>query len=374
MRTDIKHTITAAFLLLATPAALLADAPQQPPAPKVDVYEVRPAGELPVRLEYPARIQSINSATVVARVTGLLMKKHFKEGSFVKKGAPLYTIEPDIYSAAVREREADYSVAEAIFNNASRDWERVEGLYKDNALSKKEYDASLAAFERSKAELNAAKARLQSARIDLGYTRVNAPISGIAGKKETDLGNVVSAGTPLVTITQTDPIFAEFSIPDTDMLKINESLKNGRWGKRPGENLRAAVTVGSLNVSGKIDFISPVIDDKTASVQARAEFANKDNLLMPGSFGRISIEGLKRNNAVMVPQKAILQNPKGTIVFIVEDGKAAVRPVKLGDTEGDNYIVEAPLHPGDKVIVNNFFHVKPGMAVEIDKTINAEGK
>ncbi len=374
MKRTLRTALVGTAFLLAAPhlmAETAAAAPQQAPAPKVDVYEVRPPAQLPVTFEYPARLQSMQSASVVARVTGVLLKQHYTEGSFVKQGTLLYTIEPDIYAAAVHEREADCAVAEALFTNAKRDWERVEALYKDKAISKKEYDASLATFERTKAELNAAKARLDSAKIDLNYTEVKAPVSGIAGKKATDVGNVVASGTPLVTITRTDPVYAEFSIPDSDMLKINAALQSGRWSKSSGDAFSAELRVGDLKRSGSVDYVAPVIDPKTAGVAARATIANRDNALMPGGFGRITLTGIQRNNAIMVPQKAVLQSPKGTIVFIVEEGKAAVRPVKLGDTEGENYIVEAPLRPGDKVIVNNFFRVKPGMAVAVDKTINA---
>jgi membrane fusion protein (multidrug efflux system) len=362
-------------LLLCSPAlwaAASSAAPAQMPAPRVDVYTIRPQSALPVTLEYPARIKSIRSATVVSRVTGVLMKKHYEEGSFVKEGKVLYTIEPDTYAATLHEREADLAVAEALFTNAERDWKRVEALYNDDAISRKEYDAALAAYERNKAECSAARARLESARIDLGYTEVKAPISGIAGKKATDVGNVVSAGTPLVTITQTDPVHAEFAIPDVDLFKINQALGSGRWNKGGKDHLDVSVNVGGTIMKGTVDYIAPTVNEKTASIDARAEFANADNALLPGSFGRLEITGLKRGNVTMVPQKAVLQNPKGTIVFIVEDGKAAVRPVKLGDTEGENYIVEGALKPGDLVIVNNFFRVKPGMQVTIDKTINAD--
>ena len=374
MKRTLQTVLAGTALLLIAPhlmAETAAAQAQQAPAPKVDVYEVRPPAQLPVAFEYPARLQSMQSATVVARVTGVLLKQHYAEGSFVKKGTLLYTIEPDIYAAAVHEREADCAVAEALFTNAKRDWERVEALYKDKAISKREYDASLAAYERTKAELNAAGARLESAKIDLGYTEVTAPISGIAGKKETDVGNVVTSGTPLVTITRTDPVYAEFSIPDKDMLKINAALQSGRWSKSVGSSFTAELNIGALKRTGSVDYVAPVVDAKTAGIAARATIANGDNALMPGSFGRITLSGIQRNSALIVPQKAVLQSPKGTIVFIVEGGKAAVRPVTLGDTDGENYIVEGPLRPGDQVIVNNFFRVKPGMAVAVDKTINA---
>ncbi len=343
-------------------------------APMVDVYTVSRAAQMPISLEYPARLKSIRSAMVVARVSGVLMKKMYEEGSFVKKGSLLYTIESDIYAALVHEREADMALQEALLKKAQRDWERAEALYRDQALSMQEYDSALSAFETAKAGLNAAKAKLASANVDLGYTQVIAPISGIAGIKETDLGNVVSSGTALVNITQSDPILAEFSIPDVDRLKALYALQEGRWSDAGKDGLKAKLNVGGVVKEGTIDYIDPVIDAKTGSVKARAVFKNDDAFLMQGAFGRITVTGFVRNDVVMVPQKAVLQNPMGTIVFVIDEGKAAVRPVKLGDTAGDKFIVEEGLNEGDVVIVNNFFRVKPGMDVTIDKTLSGEGK
>ena len=375
MSLGIRHLLIGAAVIFTAPhlaAEDAAPAAQQAPAPKADVYVIRPVAQLPVHFEFPARLVSVSSAQVVARVEGVLLEQKFTEGELVRKGDALYRIEPDIYAATLREREADLAVARATQANAQREWERVEALFNDNAVSRKEYDATLAAHLSADASVSAAEARLETAKIDLAYTDVAAPISGIAGIKQSDVGNVVSPGTALVRITQTDPIHAEFAIPDSDMKKIRAALKSGKWSKLDGKEIKARFESGTLSAEGTVDFLSPVVDTATASVKARAAFSNPDNALMAGTFGRIRLDGLVRNNVVMVPQKAILQSPQGTIVFIVEAGKAAVRPVTLGDTEGENYIVEGPLQPGDQVIVNNFFRVKPGMPVAVDQTLNAE--
>ncbi|WP_345987093.1 efflux RND transporter periplasmic adaptor subunit [Sulfurimonas sp. HSL1-2] len=344
------------------------------PAPHADAYVVKALKTSDVVLSYPARLKSIRSATVVSRVTGVLLEKRFKEGDYVKKGTRLYQIEPDLYQAAVNEQKASVILQEALYTKAERDWARAQSLYKDNAISVQEHDAALSAFETARAQVNAAKAQLQTRELELGYTDVTAPISGIAGIKQTDVGNVVNAGTPLVTITQTDPIYALFSIPSGDLQKARVSNKEGRWSWAKTGKLKATLDVDGIKVSGEIDYIAPDADTKTGSVSARARFKNSDNLLLPGAFGRITIEGIRRENVIMIPQKAVLQNPMGTIVFVEQEGQAAVRPVVLGDPVGNSFVVRKGLAEGDKVIVNNFFRVKPGAPVIIDKTVDAEGK
>jgi membrane fusion protein (multidrug efflux system) len=373
----MKSKILSALLLtsaIVSVSPLSAQEAQAPAATHVDVYVVPPAAQMPITLEYPALLKSIRSATVVSRISGVLEKKFFTEGSYIKKGALLYRIEPDIYAALVHERQADLAFQQSVLTKTKRDWERAKSLYTDKAISLKEHDAALSSYETSVAEVNAAKAKLASARVNLNYTDVRAPISGIAGMKSTDLGNVVNPGTPLVTITQTNPIQAEFAIPEVDFIKAQEAEADGSWGKSFQKKLTATLNVKGVSAIGRVDYVSPVIDQRTSSVQARALFENKKGTLLPGSFGRVKIEGIVRNGALTVPQKAILQNPLGTIVFVVEEGKAAARPVVIGDTSGENFIVKKGLKSGDTVIVNNFFRVRPGAAVAIDKTINGEVK
>lgn len=365
--------LLAAVLLSTTLKAESAAPAAAAPTPHADAYVVKSVKKSSVILTYPARLQSIRSATVVSRVTGVLQKKYFKEGDAVKTGTRLYRIEPDLYAAAVNEQKAEVALQAAQLHKAERDWNRAQELYKDSAISVQEHDAAQSAYETAKAQVNAAKAQLQTRELELSYTQVVAPISGISGIKQTDVGNVVNAGTPLVTITQTDPIYALFSIPSGDLQKARVASKEGRWSWGDAGRLKASLDIEGIQVVGDIDYIAPVADTQTGSVQARARFANAENLLLPGSFGKITIEGIVRENVVMIPQKAVLQNPMGTIVFVVQDGKAAVRPIVMGDPVGDSYIVRKGLQDGDEVIVNNFFRVKPGMPVVIDKTVDAEG-
>jgi len=374
MRNSIFPLLLTAALLSAASEAADKEAPAAAmPAPHADAHIVKALPESDVVLTYPARLQSIRSATVVSRVTGVLLEKRFNEGDAVKTGDLLYRIEPDLYAAAVNEQKAQVALQEAQLQKAERDWKRAQALYKDNAISVQDHDAAQSAYETARAQVNAAKALLQTRELELSYTEVTAPISGIAGMKQTDVGNVVNPGSPLVTITQTDPIYALFSIPSGDLQKARVESKAGQWGWGDAGRLKATLDVGGLKAEGDIDYIDPTADIRTGSVSARARFANADNLLLPGAFGKVTIKGIVRRNVIMIPQKAVLQNPMGTIVFVVKEGKAAVRPVVLGDPVGNSYVVRSGLADGDEVIVNNFFRVKPGMPVVIDKTVDAEG-
>lgn len=330
---------------------------------KVDVYPVKHPQAETYKFNYPARLTAYQFVTVTSRITGILQKKYYSEGAFVRKGTLLYQIEPNSYLAKVDESSADVELKMATLSNTRREWERVENLYKNNAISKKEYDASLTAYEVAKADLSSSKARLKSSKIDLEYTRVIAPISGIMGMKIVDVGNVVNSGTQLVNITQMDPIYAEFSIPDTDLSKSGTSIRQ----LAASSTLKVVFAYEGKNYSGVIDFVSPQINVTNGSAKVRARLNNIDNVLLPGAFGRISIAGVQGSNVIKVPQKAILQNKFGANVMVVENGKVAMRTIRLGKRAGDYFIVEQGLKEGDKVIVNNFFHITPGAPVVVDK-------
>jgi membrane fusion protein, multidrug efflux system len=173
----------------------------------------------------------------------------------------------------------------------------------------------------------------------------------------------------LVTISQNDKVYIDFSMPLNDY----ENIKNGLWKMPENGKIQVDINVnGQTNKqSGFVDFIDVNIDQKTSTVKMRAIVENKDYTLIPGSFARVVLKGIEQKNVITIPQKALLQNPLGTIVFVEKDGIATVKPVVIGNESGDKFIVAGgPLQSGDKVIINNFFRIKPGSAVVVDKTIN----
>ncbi len=361
-------------LLIRLPAAYGQGNPKLPP-PEVDVYKVKVIEKLPVTLIYPARLKSPQQVTVVARVTGFLERKFFKEGDYVKKGQLLYLIEPDPYEAAYERAKANLLHAQAQLEKAERDWKRAERSFKAKAISEQARDAAKYAYEMAKAQVLAAKAALKQATINLGYTKVRATISGYTGLKQIDVGNLVTPGTPLVTITSVDPIYVEFSIPDVDVFKSKYNLLKGKWGEEE-KKLKAKLLVNNVpyNLEGKVHFLDVKVNPNTSTVKARAVFPNPNRVLMPGQFGRVEISGLYRRNVIVVPQKAVLQTPRGSMVYVVQNGRVAPRIIKVGETSGDYFVVESGLKPGELVVVNNFFKIKPGIPVKIGEVINGRGE
>lgn len=374
MRLFSKYLSTAVILgslFLGTSLLAQEAKPAARPAPKVDVYIVPEPKDTPVSLEYPARISSVKNVTITARVSGVLEKKYYVEGATVHKGDLLYKIEPDVYQAAFNSAKATLELESAKMQKAEKDWKRAEGLYKDKAISEQDKDSAYFAYETAKASVNVAKAELKKVAVDMNYTEVKATINGVAGMKKVDVGDYVKEGTSLLSITKTNPIFAEFSIPDINSLKRNYELENGSWSNVQGAGLKASLVVEGKTYEklGDIDFIDTNVDASTSTLKARAIFDNSSAELIAGQFANIKIIGVVSKNVITVPQKAVLQNPLGTVVFVVVDGKASVKPVKILDTAGQNFVVSG-VKPKDVVVVNNFFRIKPGTPVSIDKTIN----
>ena len=371
----VKNIVVSSAIVLAGLTINLnaagAPAGQQMPAPKADVYVVPEASDLAISLKYPAQVEPKSQAIVYSRVLGVLEEKFFDEGGKVKKGQDLFKIEDDLYQAQLDAAQAQVKMSEATLQSATRSWERIKKLYSSKAVTAEQRDTTLSTYQNALASLALAKAQLKQSKIDLEYTKVKAPISGTAGIKSVDLGNLVTSNPPmeLLTITQDDILYLNFSMPLSDY----KNIKSGLWTIPETKNLQASVILDGkpLGLKGTVDFIDVNVDDKTSTVKMRAVLDNSEKKLMPGAFVRLSLDGIVQKNVISVPQKAVLQNPMGTIVMIEENGKVAVRPVVPGKENGDKYIVAGGMvKSGDKVIVNNFFRVKPGNPVTVDKVIN----
>lgn len=343
---------------------------QAMPPLSVATYKVV-ASDVPVSLEYPAKIKSIQQINVVARVSGILEKKYFTEGNFVKAGEMLYQIDFERYEALMQEAAADVSVKEATLKQATRDWERIKTLFAQDAVSQKERDSALSAYESAIASLKASQAALKKATIDFNYTKVKAPISGMTSLNTQDIGSYVGSNSDtmtLTTITQIDPIYVEFSLPDIELLKKRYVMGTGNWNSIAQAKLpvRLLTPDGSAYAKeGTLDFLDNSVDAETSTIKARATFSNPNHILIPGLFVRVNVGGLVYKDAISIPQKALLQDATGSYVYIVKEGKAHKLPVKAGTVHNDTYIIESGLTVGDTVITNNLTKLRPGAPINV---------
>ncbi len=346
------------------------------PLPAVDVYKVSEAKEEALVLQYPGKTISSQNVVIKARANGILLKKFFNEGDFVKEGDILYKIEPDSYEAAFNLAKANVASLDVQLQKTQKDWERIKALYDSGASSEQEKDTAYWAYEGAKANLASAKASLQTASINLDRTTIKATMNGMTGLKQVDVGALVSDGTPLVEITQISPLNVEFSIPDIDIMKQKYNIKNGKWSHPSEGKLKATLLVGNTTYKevGIVDFFDSTLNAKTGSLKARATFKNTNKDLLPNQFVKVNLMGLTRNDVIKIPQKAVLQNPLGTVVFVVQEGKAVARPVKVGEASENDYVIESGLKANDEVILNNFFRIKNGAPVKIDKVVNDGAK
>ena len=313
-----------------------------------------------LNFEYPARLKSIQSVNVYARVQGTLLTKNFTEGDIVEEGQLLFKIDSARYQAKVNQAKAQYHSAEASFVKANRDWKRVESLYKQGVYTIDQYDTSRANYLQAQANLANTKAALEDAKIDLGYTDVVASISGRAGMRKYDVGNLVgtSGQDVLTTITQLSPIYAEFSIPSRDYyfmrgledssIQVEFVLGNGK----------------AYSKMGKLDFIDSVLDSQTATIKARAIVDNDEHKLIPNEFMRVRLKGFEAQNAITIPQSALLQDKDGSYVFIAKDNKAEIARVTLGQNLPNNEVLILDgLKNGDLLIINQLSKIHPTMPV-----------
>ncbi|SEL84741.1 efflux RND transporter periplasmic adaptor subunit [Halomonas daqiaonensis] len=361
--------VLAASLLLA--ACGQDDAPQQasgnqerPPHP-VEVTQMS-RQDIPLDKSYPSLLRSDGEVTLVARVTGFLEQRHFEAGQLVEQGQKLYTIEPDLYQAAVNQREADLQSARAELARAQRDAERFERLLSQNSVSRQQYDQARAELAVAQAGVAQAEAALASAQIDLDYAEVTAPVSGMISLSQVNVGNLVSSGTELATITPLDPLEVRFQLPQRDAFELRRQI-----GEQSVEAITAVLQVPGIDgdaaspLQGRLDFLDSRIDRDTSTVQASATFPNPDAQVLPGQFARVSLEGLKRFDVLAVPEIAIGQGLMGPQVFVLDgESVARARTVQLGEVAGPWQIIRGGLEVGERVVVGDLAGIEPGTTIE----------
>ena len=341
--------------------------PTFPPA-EVNAMTVASAS-LPVTFEYVGQTAGSREVEVRARVTGILLSRNFTEGAVVAKGQSMFTIDPAPYAAALARAEADVGAAEARYEQARRNALRLKPLYAEKAVSQKDLDDAVSAEAIGAADLKAVQARLTEARLNLSYTKVASPVSGVSGRAQRSDGSLVSGPDVLLTtVTQVDPIWISFGIADNEQSRLQKEIEAQRLVLPPDGQFEVALLLadGSLYPrTGRLNFTDVRISPGTGTREARAEMANPDGVLHPGQFVRVQLRGATRPNAVTVPQRAVLEGPQGKFVYLVnEKNLAEPRPVEAGEWSGDAWIITSGLKAGERVIVDGVMKLGPGAPVK----------
>lgn len=371
----MERTRTSGILPILAAASLLlaacddgADQPSAtpPPPPEVTAMTVAPQ-TVTLERTYPARAEAANYVEVRAQVEGILLERNYEEGGLVKAGAVLFQIDPAPYEARVQQAEAELDRARAQLREMQRQWKRASQLYEKKAVSESRRDQAQSAVEIAEAGVANAEAALRTARIDLGYTEVRAPISGVTGLRAVSNGNLVTAGTLLTTIRQMDPMHVLFSMPEADAIALGRQLNSAGEASASAQHLAVRVRLADGSVyerQGVVDFTAAFVDPQTGTVQARAVFPNPQGVLLPGQFLRISVQGLQLSNAIVIPAKAVAEGLEGPVVYVLnEQNIARPQPVALGLSVAQDQVIEQGLQAGERVVVDGIAKVRPGEPV-----------
>ena len=345
-----------------------AAAPPPQPQAQVSVVVLR-SKPVAISAELPGRVAASLVAEVRPQVGGLVKSRLFREGSEVKAGDLLYEIDPATYQAALDSAVAALAKAEASVPNAQAKVDRYRDLIRQNAISKQDNDDAVAALAQAQADVAAARASLDTARINLGFTRVTAPIGGRVDRSTLTPGALVTANqtTALTTIRQLDPINVDVIQSSTNLLKFRSAVAEGRL-RLSGPNVAVKLkldTGAEYAQTGKLEFAEANVDETTGTFTVRAEFPNPDRLLLPGMFVRAVIQEGVAENSFLVPQRAVGRNTKGeaTAKFVGADGKVEERVLAASRNVGNNWLVEQGVKDGDRVIVEGAQLVRAGQTV-----------
>jgi membrane fusion protein (multidrug efflux system) len=355
------------LLAAAAAAALLgcgkpAPPPATPPA-EVGALEVQPR-DLPLALEYAAQLRGIREVEVRARVSGILLERRYEEGQPVAEGDLLFRIDPAPFRAETERARADLGVQQALFQQASRERDRILPLYDQKLASLRDRDTAVAAFEGAQANVAAAQAALRSAELNLSYTEVRAPIAGLTSREVRSEGSLVQAGTDsslLAYIVQADRLYVDLALPEADAELVRAAHATNA----------AAVKVDVIDLRGRrlgpqavIEYIAPRVDDATGTVGVRAVLDNASNALLPGRVVRARIDGVNVSSSLVIPKRALMHGAQGPFVWTIGAGeKVEPRPVELGAASGNDVVVATGLSAGDRVVVDGILKVQPGAAV-----------
>ncbi len=364
---------------------------QQAPAPVVSAVKVLQQ-DLPWNIEYPAQIAGSLEVQIRAQVGGILQSRLYDEGEFVEAGTQLFQIDDAEYKVALEKAQGSLAQAQAEEKRTYRTFKRMKTLRASNAVSQQDYDNALSAYETAQANVKVAQAAVEGAQINLGYTKVTAPISGIVGQAIPSVGSLISPTGEsgyLTNMVQINPLYANFSMPGSQFTQLSQGFLSGQiafGNMQVGQQEESAEEYKNKDVNdvavyveavmpngeiypqrGKIIFFDSSENVQTSSIAMKAQFANPNNssLLMPGQFVRVHLVGATFKDAILIPSSAVLHTAKELLVYVVDANNAVeARPIEA-DLQNDMYIVTKGLKAGDVVISEGLSRIRPGQTVQV---------
>ncbi len=338
--------------------------------PVVSYIVVKPQ-KVVLTKELPGRVAAYKTARIIPQVSGVILKRVFKEGSYVKEGELLYIIDPKPYEAALERAEAALKAAEAQLPALSRKVRRYARLVRTHSISRQVYDDTKAALDQLKAQIKLYKAQIKSAKINLDYCYIKAPINGIIGRSYITEGQVVYAyqPNPLAIIQNFDPVYVDATISTEELYELRKKRASKLLEYTPDmdKNVQLILEDGSIYPEkGILQFNEVTVDKTTDSVVLRIKFPNKNKVLLPHMFVRVKIiEGMMKN-AILIPEEAVKFDRKGDpYVFVVdEQNRAVIRPITIERSIGNKWLVTSGLKENDRVIVKGFQYIRPGVPVK----------
>lgn len=356
---------------------------QKDPLPTYPVVSVMPVQQQDVEIygEYVGRIRAQQFVEVRARVEGFLEQMLFEEGTYVTRNQVLFVIDQRQYRAKADKARAQLKKDEAQARKAQRDLDRIKPLYEQNAASQLDLDNAVAAYETAVASVGMSQADLDQAEQELGYTIVRSPISGHISERHVDLGTLVgTAGKSLLaTIVKSDTVLVDFSMTALDYLKSKErNINIGQKDKNRSWQPTVTITLPDNTAypyKGLVDFAEPQVDPRTGTFSVRAEMPNPEHVLLPGQFTKVRALLDVRENATVVPQKALIIEKGGAYVFVMrKDSTVERRFIELGPEFGNNVVVERGLVPNEQLVTEGYHKLNPGMHVRVGKPVEEAEK
>lgn len=337
------------------------------PIPEVSVVVATPS-DVPIFSEFVGKTVSSRRIEIRSRVEGFLEKRLYDEGTMVKEGQVLFQMDRKPFEAQLSAAKAELAQQQARLTNAEANLARVKPLAEQNAVAQKELDDAISMYRSSAASVEAAKAKVLQADLDLGYTDIYTPVTGVSSFARKREGSFIGIGQDslLTYVAQIQPMWVEFSISENQIFQLRANQESGLVRSPESEEYVVKIELADQSMypqHGKITFADASLSEETGTFLIRAEIPNPEKSLRPGQFVRAQIHGAVRPQAILVPQRAVQQGAQGSFVWVIEDGKTKFQTVKTGPWHGDDWFIEAGLKGGEQIIVDGALTVRPGMEV-----------